>query len=71
MPLYIEIGDVRALKQYIIYPISIVIMNYVIIPTVRVNETKQRNNRNNNNKFVYILYLKVYNIMNKNYLKTV
>jgi len=47
MPLYIEIGEVRALKQYI-YHISIVIMNYVIIPTVRVNKTKQKKNRNNN-----------------------
>jgi len=42
MPLYIEIDEVRALKQYI-YHISLMIMNYVIIPTViRVNGTKQK-----------------------------
>lgn len=43
MPLYIEIGEVRALKQYI-YHISLMIMNYVIIPTVRINGTKQKKN---------------------------
>lgn len=39
MPQYIEIDEVRALKQYI-YHISLMTMNYVIIPTVRVNGTK-------------------------------
>jgi len=39
--IHIEIGEVRALKQNI-YHILLMIMNYVIIPTVRVNGTKQK-----------------------------